>query len=130
MKIFQIIVIPNIAITAEEKDDYEDDPEQFIRNDLEEADLETRRRNCLKFVQKLSKLFQNQIGELVGNYIGHFQQEYNANREANWEMKTSIVNLLIAVSIQHYSFRLGVVDLTITDNQLQTYIAQMVVPEL
>ena len=58
MKIFQNIVIPNIAITAEEKDDFEEDPEQFIRNDLEEADLETRRRNCLKFVQKLSKLFQ------------------------------------------------------------------------
>ena len=72
MKIFQNIVIPNIAITEEEKDEYEEDPEQYIRNDLEEADLETRRRNCLKFVQKLSKLFQNQIAELVGNYINHF----------------------------------------------------------
>ena len=69
MKVFQILVMPNIAVTDEEVDEFEDDPDSYVRNDLEEADLETRRRNCLKFVQRLSRHFSNQIAELVGNYI-------------------------------------------------------------
>ena len=49
-KIFDILILPNIALTAEDQEEYEDDPHAFIRNDLEESDVETRRRNCLKFV--------------------------------------------------------------------------------
>jgi len=50
MKIFDILVLPNIAITDEDADEYEDDPDAYIRNDLEESDVETRRRHCMKFV--------------------------------------------------------------------------------
>ena len=51
MKIFDILILPNISITPEDMDEYEDDPDAYIRNDLEESDLETRRRYCMKFVQ-------------------------------------------------------------------------------
>jgi hypothetical protein len=51
IKIFDILVLPNISITAEDADEYEDDPDAYIRNDLEESDVETRRRHCMKFVQ-------------------------------------------------------------------------------
>ena len=50
IKIFDILVLPNISITAEDADEYEDDPDAYIRNDLEESDVETRRRHCMKFV--------------------------------------------------------------------------------
>ena len=36
MKIFDIIVLPNISITPEDQDEFEDDPDAYIRNDLEE----------------------------------------------------------------------------------------------
>lgn len=51
MKIFDILILPNIAITAEDEEEYEDDPDAYIKNDLEESDVETRRRYCMKFVQ-------------------------------------------------------------------------------
>jgi len=57
IKIFDILVLPNISITPEDTEEYEDDPDAYIRNDLEESDLETRRRHCMKFVQSLSKKF-------------------------------------------------------------------------
>ena len=50
LKIFDILILPNIAITEEDENEYEDDPDAYIRNDLEEADVETRRRHCMKFV--------------------------------------------------------------------------------
>ena len=57
MKIFDILIIPNISITPEDQEEFEDDPDAYIRNDLEESDVETRRRYCMKFVQQLSKKF-------------------------------------------------------------------------
>jgi hypothetical protein len=50
MKIFDLLILPNIAITEDDTNEYEDDPDAYIRNDLEESDVETRRRHCMKFV--------------------------------------------------------------------------------
>lgn len=80
-KIFDVLILPNIAITSDDQDEYEDDPHAYIRNDLEESDVETRRRNCLKFVQKLSKSFRAEVGALVGGYIDRFLADYQNNRE-------------------------------------------------
>jgi ribosomal protein S17E len=81
MKIFDILILPNISITPEDMDEYEDDPDAYIRNDLEESDLETRRRYCMKFVQQLSKKFPNEVAGLIGNYVNNYQADYAANRE-------------------------------------------------
>jgi exportin-2 (importin alpha re-exporter) len=51
MKIFDILILPNISITPEDMEEYDDDPDAYIRNDLEESDTETRRRHCMRFVQ-------------------------------------------------------------------------------
>jgi len=50
MKIFDILILPNISITPEDMEEYEDDHDAYIRNDLEESDTETRRRHCMRFV--------------------------------------------------------------------------------
>ena len=81
MKIFDVLVLPNIAITSDDQDEYEDDPHAYIKNDLEESDVETRRRNCLKFVQKLSKCFNNEVNTLISNYIQKFLADYQNNRD-------------------------------------------------
>jgi len=51
IKIFDILILPNISITPEDMEEYEDDHDAYIRNDLEESDTETRRRHCMRFVQ-------------------------------------------------------------------------------
>jgi hypothetical protein len=50
-------------------DEYEDEPETFVRNDLEESDTETRRRQCMKFVQALARRFPNEVNNLISNYV-------------------------------------------------------------
>jgi hypothetical protein len=44
ISIFALIVVPNISISEDDVDEYEGEPESYIRNDLEESDTETRRR--------------------------------------------------------------------------------------
>jgi hypothetical protein len=44
ISLFGLIVVPNISITDDDLEEYEMEPESYIRNDLEESDTETRRR--------------------------------------------------------------------------------------
>lgn len=53
-------------------DEYEDDPDAYIRNDLEESEMETRRKYCMKFVQKLSKKFPSEVSGLVQDFVNNF----------------------------------------------------------
>jgi len=66
---FELLVLPFISITQEDVDEYECEPETYIKNDLEESDADTRRRNCMKFVQQLSRKFPNEMQALIGNLI-------------------------------------------------------------
>jgi len=50
LQLFTLLIVPNISITADDFEEYEYEPETYVRNDLEESDSETRRRQCMKFV--------------------------------------------------------------------------------
>ena len=130
IKIFDILILPNISITAEDQDEYEDDPDAYIRNDLEESDMETRRRHCMKFVQQLSKKFSTEVSSLIGNYVNKYQAEYESNRDQNWNKKASLLNLLITGSISAYTYRNGASEINIAADTLFMYIQQLVIPEL
>ena len=113
MKIFDILILPNIAITEDDAEEYEDDPDAYIRNDLEESDVETRRRHCMKFVQQLTKKFSGEVAELISNYFNNYQAEYTQNREAQWTKKTTLLNLLITASISQYTYKNGASEINI-----------------
>ena len=53
-----MLILPNISITEQDLEDYSDEPATYIKNDLEESDAETRRRICMKFVTKLSGVYE------------------------------------------------------------------------
>jgi len=44
MSLFTILIVPNISITDDDIEEYETEPETYVKNDLEESDTETRRR--------------------------------------------------------------------------------------
>jgi len=48
-------------VTQEDLEEYEDEPDQFIKNDIEESDQESRRRNCMNLVQALSRKYSGDM---------------------------------------------------------------------
>lgn len=78
--------------------------------DLEESDLETRRRLCMKFVHALSRKYPEVAGLLLG-LSEQLNNEYMANKNENWRQKTTLVNLLITASMGNYTYRHGATDL-------------------
>jgi exportin-2 (importin alpha re-exporter) len=128
--LLEILVLPSISITQEDIDEFEDDPQAYIRNDLEESDVETRRRQCMKFLQQLSKRFPQQMTGLVSGLVEQLQASYQADRAQNWFNKTTLLNLLITSSIGVYTYTLGATDLLIDQPTLFNYLEQLVIPEL
>jgi hypothetical protein len=50
LNLFTLLIVPNISITDDDLEEYEFEPDTYVKNDLEESDTETRRRQCMKFV--------------------------------------------------------------------------------
>jgi len=48
---------------------FEDNPEEYIRRDIEGSDVDTRRRAACDLVKALSRYFEPQITEVFGQYI-------------------------------------------------------------
>lgn len=130
LKLFQNVVMPSIAVTEEEIEEFESEPDIYLRNDLEEADLQTRRRNSLKFIERLSCSFRSQITSMVNDFAAQLLEMYNADRCANWKHKMSLLNLLYAITIGLQGPRFGVIELAVEESQLHAYLDQLVIPEL
>ena len=79
LQLFTLLIVPNISITDDDLEEYDMEPESYVKNDLEESDTETRRRQCMKFVQSLSKRFPNEVNGLISDFVTQLLQEYQAN---------------------------------------------------
>jgi len=92
-------VLPFISITYEDVDEYESEPEIYIKNNLENTEADTMRSNSMKFVQKLSRKFSNGMQAYIENLIQRLLADYEQNRAQKWENITTLLNLLITASI-------------------------------
>jgi hypothetical protein len=105
LSLFSLLVVPNISINEDDVEEYECEPEAYVRNDLEESDSETRRRLCMKFVQSISKKFPAEVNQLISDFVTQLLGEYSTSREKEWIKKTTVLNLIITASIGSYTYR-------------------------
>jgi len=105
LNIFTLIIVPNISITDDDLEEYEFEPDTYVKNDLEESDTETRRRQCMKFVQQLSRKYSQEVVVLIDSFVNQLMSEYTVNREKEWIKKTTVLNLIITASISSYTYR-------------------------
>jgi hypothetical protein len=122
--------LPNISITSDDLEEYEFEPDTYVKNDLEESDTETRRRQCMKFVQQLSRKYPQEVVVLIDNFVNQLMGEYTVNREKEWIKKTTVLNLIITASISQYTYRAGAEQVQISFEQLASYLENLVLPEL
>lgn len=59
----------NVNIAESDSELFEDNPEEYIRRDIEGSDVDTRRRAACDLVKVLSKYFEGKIMEIFGAYI-------------------------------------------------------------
>ena len=95
--ICESVVIPGLRLRDIDEENFEDNPVEYIRNDMEGADGESRRRAACDLVQGLCVLFKQEVTTLCGGYINTLLGTYAANPSENWKDKDAALTLFLAL---------------------------------
>ena len=55
------VIVPNMMLGESDQEMFEDDPEEWIRRDMEGSDVDTRRRAACDLVRALCRFFQKEV---------------------------------------------------------------------
>lgn len=106
-KISSSVIIPNMKFRDLDEELFEDNPEEYIRRDIEGADVQTRRRAACDFVKALSKHFEKPMTEVFSQYIESMLLNYSQNVQQNWKSKNAAIYLVTSLVVKGGSVRLG-----------------------
>lgn len=87
---------------------FEDNPEEYIRKDIEGSDIDTRRRAVSDLVRTLSQNFEAKIVELFSQYLNVLLQRYQAEPKTNWRAKDTAIYLVSTLASKGGTQKQGV----------------------
>ncbi|KAG8240424.1 hypothetical protein J437_LFUL003138 [Ladona fulva] len=67
------VIIPNVEFGTSDEELFGDNPEEYLRRDLQGSDVGTRRRSACDLVRALSNHFEAQMMSVFGNYVQMLQ---------------------------------------------------------
>lgn len=108
---------------------FEDNPEEYIRRDIEGSDIDTRRRAACDLVKSLSRFFEAQITEVFGQYITAMLGQYSQNPGSNWKNKDAATYLVTSLVAKGQTQRQGVTQINQLVNVNDFYTAH-ILPDL
>ncbi|XP_054162463.1 exportin-2-like [Oppia nitens] len=101
------IIVPNMEFRVSDEELFEDNPEEYIRRDIEGSDVDTRRRAACDLVKSLSRYFEKEMTQVFSQYIQLMLQKYAENPLANWRNKDAVIYLVTSLSVKTGTSRLG-----------------------
>jgi exportin-2 (importin alpha re-exporter) len=91
-------IIPSVSLRESDIEQFEDEPIEFIRKNLEGSDLDTRRRAATEFLRSLLQQFEGLVTQVVSKYISHYLSRYSQNPNDEWKSKDAAVYLFSAIA--------------------------------
>lgn len=125
----QKAIIPNLTFRNIDEEAFEDDPEEYVKRDIEGSDIDTRRRAACDLVQSLSKFLEAQLIEIFGRYIDEMFRGYESNKTANWKHKDLAIFLYSALAIKGSTRQHGTVSISQHVN-VEKFFEEKIVDEL
>ena len=92
------VVIPNIHFRESDEELFEDNPEEYVRRDLEGSDVGTRRYSACNLVRGLCSHFETTVTAIFSDYISRMLQQYAQEPEKNWKLKDTVLYLISAIA--------------------------------
>jgi exportin-2 (importin alpha re-exporter) len=97
-QVVEKVILPNVSLRESDIEQFEDEPIEYIRRDLEGSDADTRRRAATDFLRKLLEKFEGLVTDVVGRYITHYLTAFNKNPGGEWKSKDTAVYLFSAIA--------------------------------
>ena len=95
--IIQKLVLPNLTITEDELELFEDEPNEFMRRDA--MGDEGKRGAAIELVRSLLILHNQHLTSIIQSYIQSYLQMYAAAPTEKWQLKLVAVQLFISIAI-------------------------------
>ncbi|CAF0855566.1 unnamed protein product, partial [Didymodactylos carnosus] len=102
------VILPNLFLREADIEEFEDNPEEYIRKDIEKSDFATRRRAAGDFLQALCIFFEPQVVALYSQYIDSMLQDYIQNPTKNWTKKDISIFLVLALASKGETQKFGI----------------------
>jgi len=97
-EVVEKVILPNVSLRESDIEQFEDEPIEYIRRDLEGSDADTRRRAATDFLRKLLEKFEQLVTDVVGRYISHYLTLSNQNPGSEWKSKDTAVYLFSSIA--------------------------------
>ncbi|KAK4525404.1 hypothetical protein GAYE_SCF12G3312 [Galdieria yellowstonensis] len=106
-QVCEYIIIPNVELREDDQDLFEENPMEYIRQDMEGSDAETRRRAVCELVRGLCTHYENAITDIFSNYVYNMLQEYAKDPMNKWKGKDAAIYLVTAIGWKGGTERVG-----------------------
>lgn len=101
------VVVPNMQFREADEELFEDNPEEYLRRDLEGSDIGTRRHSACNLVRALCRFFEAPVTAIFSGYITAMVQKYAENPGENWKQKDAALYLISAIATRSRTARQG-----------------------
>ncbi|XP_018646276.1 importin-alpha re-exporter (chromosome segregation 1-like protein) [Schistosoma mansoni] len=129
-KLCEKVILPNMHFRALDEELFTENPDEYIRLDLEGSNAQTRRRAACNLVHVLCEAFEGAVVTNFATYIEHLLNEYtNTPNGGAWTSKDAALLLVTSVASRGKTEKHGVTVSTELVN-LTTFFENHVLPEL
>lgn len=123
------VIVPNMQFREADEEMFEDNPEEYLRRDLEGSDIGTRRHSACNLVRGLCKFFEAPVTAIFSGYITAMLREYGESPAENWKQKDVALYLITAIATRSRTSRQGTTKTSELVNVADIFAAQCL-PEL
>ncbi|XP_035207759.1 exportin-2-like [Stegodyphus dumicola] len=102
------VIIPNMEFRDSDEELFEDNPEEYIRRDIEGSDVDTRRRAACDLVKALAKHFEAKITSVFSAYVNAMLQNYIKDPNTHWKSKDAAIYLVTSMTAKGQTARHGI----------------------
>ena len=110
-QIFEYIILPNLSLTSKEREDFQENPVEFLKIEFEEYDMSSNKYFSINLLQIINNNFPDVNKMIISPKIIQLLNEYNSDKSKNWNKKLLAINLLFASCIKTFAQRFGVTEL-------------------
>lgn len=123
------VIVPNMEFRDADEEAFEDNPDEYIRRDIEGSDVDTRRRAACDLVKALSKSFEGPVIQNFSQYVQAMLQEHAKNPGKNWKSKDAAIYLVTSLAAKAQTQKLGITQTSELVNIVDFFRTQ-IAPEL
>ena len=110
-EIFEHIILPNLSMSDQEKQDFLDNAIEFLKIEFEEYDMSSNKYYSINLLQIIINIFPDVNKVIIAPKIVQLLNDYNSDKTKNWNKKLLAINLLFASCIKTFAQRFGVTEL-------------------